>query len=257
MIRKSKIVLLVLSLILTNIDIKAQEPDSITVSSTPYDLLSSYYESEFKPFSKGNWYVGLAFSLDDKSSTNKQGLLQTIVDGNSLDYNLLLKTGYYFNDYGMVGLDFNYYQSKFTGDLLQDQDTIQSNSMSRGYAVTPNIRASIPLTPNERLSFYVGLGLKFGLETANKRNIRYLDEVTKTYTTIYNFGIGVTPGITFFAMENFAVEVGLNVFGYNLSISDIETNGTDQSQVVRQKLNLSLDLLSLELGLAYYFGANN
>lgn len=257
MIIRKTLTLLLVSLMMTHTFLNAQVQDSLAVNNTPYDLLSSYYNSGFKPFKKSNWYVGLAFSLDSKKSTNSQGLVQTIVDGDNLDYSLLFKGGYYFADYGMVGVDFNYYQSKFTGLLFQDPDTVQSNSISRGYAITPNIRASIPLTPNERLSFFVGLGLNFGLETTNSRNTKHLDEITKQYKTVYNFGLGVTPGITFFAMENFAVEIGLNIFGYGLSIIDTETDGSDQAQVIKQKLNLSIDLLTLELGLSYYFGANS
>jgi hypothetical protein len=40
---------------------------------TPYELLSSYYENDFKPFKKKNWYTGLAFSLSDRKSTNTSG----------------------------------------------------------------------------------------------------------------------------------------------------------------------------------------
>lgn len=254
---KQKLTLLALSLLMTGTCINAQVENSPNENSTPYELLSSYYNNEFKPFKKSDWYLGLAFSLNNKKSTNSQGLIQTTVDGDKLDYDLLFKAGYFFADYGMVGVNFNYYQSKFTGLLFQDPDTIQSNSMSRGYAISPNIRASIPLTANERLSFFVGLGLNFGLETTNSRDTKHLDEIAKKYITVYNFGLGVTPGVTFFAMENFAVEIGLNVFAYGLSIIDTETDGSDQSQVIKQNLNLSIDLFTLELGLSYYFGANN
>ena len=255
--RKQKTILLVLSLMMTLTYLNAQVQDSISAKSTPYDLLSTYYKSDFKPFKKNNWYVGLAFSLDDKKSTNSEGLVQTIVDGDNLDYNLLFKGGYFYSDYGMVGLDFSYYQNKFTGLLFQDPDTVQSNSITRGYAFTPNMRASIPLIPSERLSFFVGLGVNFGLETTNTRNTKYVDEITKSYITVYNFGLNITPGITFFAMENFAVELGLNIFGYNVSISDTKNDGSDLGRVVKQKLDLSINLLTIELGLSYYFGAKN
>jgi hypothetical protein len=66
--------------------------------------------------------------------------------------------------------------------------------------------------------------------------------------------VGLSPGITFFAMENFAFEVQLNVLGYELNASDKTVNGTDESRVVRQNVDFNIDLLSLDLGLAYYFG---
>lgn len=252
-----KIGFLVLSLLMSSFFLYAQENVAGSDNKTPYDLMSSYYTDRFKPFKKKNWYVGLAFALNDKQSTNAPGLLQTTLEGADLDYKLLFKGGYYFSDYGMAGLNFSYYEKKFTGTKFQDPDTIQSSSISRGYRFTPNIRASLPLTSNERLSFYVGLGLNFGYESAVKRDTKNIDEITKSYSTAYNLGFGVTPGLTFFAMENFALEIGLNIFSYNLSINDVQRNGVDESRIINQDLNLSINLLTLELGLAYYIGANN
>lgn len=224
---------------------------------TPYEMLSSYYSSgNFSPFSKKNWYTGLAFSLNDEQSENTTGLIQNIVNGENLNYNLTVKGGYYSKDYNMIGLNFSYYQKGFEGVVFQDPDTIQSNSLTRGYSFIPNLRSSIPLTANQRLSFFVELDLLFGYATTVDRKTKNIDEITKTYTTEYTFGAGVSPGITFFVMEAFAFEIQLNVVGYRLDVSDSEINGEEQSRVVNQKLNMDIDLLTLDLGLAYYFGAN-
>lgn len=236
-------------IIANSIQANAQDDDY-----SPYDLLSSYYENDFKPFKKGNWYTGLSFSLTDKQRTNTQGLLQNVIDGDDLEYNINLKGGYYTGNYAMLGLNLDYYQTSFKGSIYREPDTIQSNSIVRGFGITPNIRSSVPLTPNERLSFYTTVGLSFGMETSNNRNIKNEDEINKRYATQYNFGIGISPGITFFAMENFAFEVQLNVLGYNLKVTETITNGTDVSRDVRQNVNFNIDILSLDLGLAYYFG---
>lgn len=225
---------------------------------TPYELLSSYYNGDhFKPFKKGNGYLGLAFSLEDKKSLNTTGLLQNIIDGENLNYNVELKGGLYTADYNMIGLSASYFQNGFEGTVFRDPDTIQSNSLTRGLTITPNLRSSIPLTKNERFSFFVELGLSFGMANTLSRETKNIDEITKKYSTQYIFGAGVSPGITFFAMENFAFEIQLNVAGYQLSITDAEIDGVDQSRDVRQNVNLKIDLLTLNLGLAYYFGANN
>ena len=105
---------------------------------TPYELMSSYYNQDFKPFKKKNAYVGLAFSLEDKKQTNTTNILETVIDGERLNYDISLKGGYYTGNYGMAGLNFNYYQRKFIGEVFRDPDTLQSNTISRGYAFTPN-----------------------------------------------------------------------------------------------------------------------
>ncbi len=248
-ITKAILSLIIISLNITNLYCQEEQEYS------PYELLSSYYENDFKPFKKGNWYTGLAFSLDDRKASNTKGLFENIIDGNELNYNVTLKGGYFTGDYGMVGLGLEYYQDKFTGMVFRDPDTLQSNTITRGYNFTPFIRSSVPLTRNERLSFFTTIGLGFGIANTNSRDTKNLDEINKKYITQYNFGIGISPGITFFAMENFAFEVGLNLLGYNIRITDTTTNGIEESRDVRQNVNFSIDILTLDLGLAYYFNS--
>lgn len=239
---------------MTFLNVNAQQKEA-EKDYTPYELLSSYYNSsEFKPFKKKTWYAGLAFSWEDKESENNQQLFQKILEGNNNDYSISVKGGYYTQDYNMVGLKFNYYQEAFNGKVLRDSDSIQSNALTRGYVVTPNLRSSIPLTKNERFSFFVELNVMGGLETSLVRNTKNIDEVSKTYGKNYLFGAAIAPGITFFAMENFAFEVQLNVLEYRLKVSDTTIDGEEQARVVQNKLGLNIDLLSLNLGLAYNFG---
>nr|WP_319398582.1 hypothetical protein [uncultured Carboxylicivirga sp.] len=221
---------------------------------TPYDLMSNYYTNDFRPFKKKNIYIGLDFSVKDRQQTNVDQILQRVVDGQQLDFSVQFKGGYYIGDYAMVGLNFKYYQEKFKGQIYREPDTIMSNSISRGYEFTPNIRSSVPLTRNERLSFYTQFGITAGVANTLKRDITRFDEVSKTYTTDYNFRIGISPGMTFFVMENFAFEVQLDVLGYEMKVRDRTVDGEDESRVVRQNVNFNIDLLSLNLGLSYYIG---
>ncbi|WP_372649027.1 hypothetical protein [Draconibacterium sp.] len=236
----------------------AQE-DSLEVEkkTTPYDLLSSYYNQDFKPFQKGNFYVGLAFSITDKNLTNTNYLVQQVVEGNRLDYDLLLKGGYYTGDYGMAIINFNYFQNRFGGTVFQDPDTVLSNTLTRGFAVSPGFRSSVPLTPNERLSFFTEVGFTLGGSSSLTRDVRNIDEIIKKHKKEFTFGVGLSPGITFFAMENFAFEVQLNnVLGYQLNVARSSVNDGPESKQVRQNVDFRINLLSLDLGLAYYFGAD-
>lgn len=225
-----------------------------TAKATPYELLSSYYKEGFNPFDKKTWYLGASFSLGNTIQTNTTGLIQDVIDGKTGKYNISLKGGYYSGDYTMIGLNLGYYQNDFTGTVFQDPDTIQSNSITRGYVITPNLRASIPATATERLSFFVAIGLKFSMSNTLDQDVKYVDQYSRTYSSMYEFGLGVSPGITFFAMENFAFEIQLNIFGYDITVTDTDTEGQEPGREIDQKLNFKLDLLTLELGLAYYFG---
>ena len=250
--------LFLLSLILFALHSSAHaQEDSLVVeqSYTAYELLSSYYGEDFKPFKKKNVFVGLAFSVADKKLQNADYLIQKVIDGDRLDFDVQLKGGYYTGDYGMLGLNIAYYQNKFEGTIFRDPDTLLSRSITRGYAFTPNVRSSFPLAPNERLSFFTEIGITFGVSNTLSRDTKNLDEVQKIFATNYNFRVGLSPGVTFFAMENFAFEVQLDVLGYNLEVIKKTVNGIEESSEVRNNVDFNINLLSLDLGLAYYFGA--
>ena len=222
---------------------------------SPYEFLSTYYNQDFSPFAKRNVYLGLAFSLDSKNIENTDYLVQQVLDGDRVNFNVSLKGGYYIGDYAMVGLDLEYFEKKFEGNIFKSPDSLYSNSITRGFEITPNFRSSIPLTKNERFSFFAQLGLTYGRGNTLVRNIKNIDEVDKTYATDYNLRLGISPGVTFFVMENFCFEVQLDVLGYELTVSELTENNEAPSRQVRQKVDLSIDILSLNLGLGYYFGS--
>lgn len=240
--------------ILMSTGVKGQE-ENPKKNYTAYDLMSKYYNENFKPFKGRNIYLGLAFSLEDLKQENTSSLVQNVIEGNKLDYNILLKGGYYFSNYAMAGLNFVYTQHRFDGTVFRDPDTLQSNSITREYDFTPNFRTSIPLTRNERLSFFVEIGLTFGYGTGLVENTKNLDEVERKYSESFHFRAGISPGITFFAMESFAFEVQLNVLGYDLRSTRLKQDDEPESREVEQKIDANIDLLSLQLGLAYYFGS--
>lgn len=156
----------------------------------------------------------------------------------------------------MVGGNFIYTRDKFVGTTVQEGDTIQRNSIKSIGTIAPAIKTYFPLTKNKRLSFFNELGFGLGFGNTVTRDIKNQDEIQKAYTKEFKFSIGISPGITFFAIENFAFEVQLNnLIGYELQVSNKTINETEESKVTTHTVNFNIDLLSLNLGLAYYFGA--
>lgn len=222
----------------------------------PYELMSKYYEEDFNPFAKGNWYVGFAFSLQDRKLQNQARIFDKVLDGQDLNYDLTFRGGYLLNDYFMVGGNFIYSREKFVGTTIQEGDTIQKESIKSIGSIVPSIKTYFPLTKNNRLSFFNELGVGFGFGNTVTRDTKNLDEINKSYTDVFTFTAGISPGITFFAIENFAFEIQLNnLIGYELQVSNKITNETEESKVTTHNVNFNIDLLSLNLGLAYYFGA--
>lgn len=224
------------------------------IKHSPYELLTSYYNTDFQPFNKGNIYFGFSMALEDRQMENTDNLFQKVLDGDRVNFNILLKGGYYLNDYTMLGLNANIFENKFEGVVLRDSDTIQSKSIKRGYSFTPNYRTSIPLTKNERLSFFTSAGLTFGKSSTLKRDVKNLDEIEKSFSDNYNLRLGISPGVTFFAMENFALEVQLDVLGYEMNLVQKTVNGEEESRDIRHNVDFNINILSMKLGVAYYFG---
>lgn len=218
------------------------------------DLISSYYNDDFRPFSKGSWQTRLSFSLSDKDLQNATRLFDVVEAGSDLSYNISLAAGRYMSDYFMVGAGLGYSESKFSGSLVNlDSDTIYSNSISRNYSVSPHVRITMPLTSNQRLSFYTDMGLSFGYGQALKRDTENIDEIETLSGDQFVFGAGISPGIIFFAMENFAFEAGLNLIGYRLNIENSTDGYGVESRIVEHDVNFRLNVLSVNIGIAYYF----
>lgn len=234
----------------------AQEKSKPSENPDPYELMSKYYQEDFHPFSKGNWYTGFAFSLKDQKLQNKSRLFDKVLAGQDLNYDLTFKGGYFLGDYFMVGGNLIYNRQKFTGTIIQESDTIQRENITSIGTVAPTFKTYFPLTKNNRLSFFNEIGLGFGFGNSVSRDTKKQDEITKSYTDEFAFSAGISPGITFFAIENFAFEIQLNnLIGYELQVSNKTTNETEESKVTTHNVNFNIDLLSLNLGLAYYFGS--
>ena len=247
--------LLLISILMSSYLFSYAQGEDTTKSYTSEELIPSYYDKDFRPFSKGNWFSKMSFSLSDKELTNTARLFDRVVEGQNFSWDLKLSGGRFVGNYFLVGAGIGYNESQFTGTLINiDSDTVDAQSISRNIAFTPNIRVSIPMTKNQRLSFYNDIGMSFGYGRTLTRDTENIDEIEKLYSDQFVFGLGLSPGITFFAVENFAMEVGINVIGYRLNIENsIDGNGVE-SRKVENDVSFRVNLLSLNIGMAYYFG---
>ena len=199
----------------------AQDTQDEEPSRGAYELMTRYYNDKFTPFAKGNWYVGFAFSLTDQSLENQSRLLYRVVDGGQFDYSLTFKGGHFIGEHFMVGLAFEYSREKFVGAVIQESDTVQTNFVSSMGVIIPSIKSYFSLTKNNRLSFFNEIGMGFGFGSTVSRDIKNQDEINKSYQESFLFSLGISPGITFFAIENFAFEIQLNnLIGYQLEVKE-------------------------------------
>lgn len=217
-------------------------------------LISDYYNEDFQPFKKGTWFTKLAFSLSDKDLQNASRIFDQVEDGQDTRFSIDISGGHFIKDHFMLGAKLGYSESKFSGDLINlDSDRINKQSLSRGVTVSPFARITMPLIPNNRLSFYNDFGLSFTYGKALEREVQNFDEIEKRYSNQFAFGAGISPGISFFAVENFAIEAGANLIGYRLNLINSTDGQGVETKKIEHDVNFKLNILSLNIGATYYF----
>jgi len=252
MIQKATLIIVLLA---CQLFANAQEADTVH-SNDPFDLMTEYFEHGFRPFHKGVWFTGLSFSLSKQSLENSTRLLDKVLTGEDNSFNMTFKGGYYFRDYVMAGVNVTLLQDAFDGLVVANADTITRKYIKRSTEINPVLKTSIPLSKNNRLSLFNEIGFGFSFGNSLQNDVKKSDEITRRYADEFGLSIGLSPGITFFAIENFAFEVQLrNLLGYNYSQSKRTVNGGDLATVKNHEVNFNINLLSLQLGLAYYIKA--
>jgi len=247
-----KPILILLVLMLFSFNIYSQE---IEKKEDPKSLMSSYYNEDFNPFKEGNWMVSFNMSFKKEDFQNKNYHFEDIIEGAQKNSNYQIGGGYFFSDNfaGKLGLVFG--RETFDGSIAKTLDTINRTSITKSYGVAPALRSAIPLVPNKRLSLFVDLGTQFGWGNTEGHNQGKFGDDEISDSSQFNFGAGIQAGVTFFAMENFAIEIGLDVLSYKYTSNTTHDYDSPQSKYVTNEVDFSIDLLSLNLALTYYIGA--
>ena len=186
--------------------------------------------------------------------------LLVINDINSKGYNVSAnpKALYLFRDNMGVGLRFSYDRSML--DLASANISMSEISMgakdcyqiSHKYSAHAVYRAYIPLANAKRIAMFadVLLGGSFKQGKAFNAGGAYVDG---TYTTAYALELAVDPGIIAFLTDRLAIEMSVGIFGLNYSWSNQIHNQVDNGYTDATSAGFMVNLLSLGVGLSYYF----
>lgn len=244
-----------LMLILCAIPSFSQKKDKMS----PAELMFEYYDEEFEPYQKGKWFTALSFSLEDVNlkSDNKYIGFDRIIEGSEFNYEINIKGGYSIGNYSFAGLGITHGRDKSEGRGTILLDTIQSESVTNRNVISPFIRTYYPLSKNKRLSFFNEIKMDFGFENTEIKRFENSEQTEFEKENGFVFGIGISPGVTFFAIQSFAFEIQLDVLGYEYERNRTTDNEGNEFTSDSHNVNFKLDLLSLNFGLAYYFGAKN
>lgn len=204
--------------------------------------------------SKGRYYTSITFSLSSRNAENEDQLLRQVIEQDRYTYRVVGNGGYAIKDNFTLGLAFGYGQSKEEITYLDENDAeLNSKRIQRGVSITPNMRNYIPIGKGKlQIVVQTELGFTFG---ESLQRIYSIDNVDKIESDFFEFDLGVSPGVVLFFTKNWAFETRVNVAGLSTRSEKKITNDDEANrQRIREtNIDLKLNLLALNLGVAYYF----
>lgn len=247
-----------------------------TTKVVPFDRGIGMSRSVFIP--KGTVSFGTSFSYStydvgnlDAGDSGFKALFGLVngLSGNVVTGGVSPHASYFIIDNLAVGGRFNYKRTKFDvggakveamgtslieigGDnALRSVHYLKDSYMGAVFA-----RYYIPFGSSRRFAMFAELAASGGYAEAQSYQWKRDDdnEIRKygTHQDIYDFEIGVIPGITAFVTNNVALEVSVGLVGLNYQKIVQRTNQVEQSVMESSGANYKINLLNLSLGISFH-----
>lgn len=207
---------------------------------------------------KGAWMLG-GTAKYSQHINNDYNLL-VINDINSTGYKVSAnpKLLYMFKDNMGVGLRFSYDRSMLdlaSADLSVSQITMSARDcyqIQHKFSAYAVYRAYIPFGNSKRVAMFADL-MFGGAYLQGKSFNAGGDYVVGTYGEKYSMELAVEPGLAAFLSDRLAVELNVGIFGLSYSWRDQLRNQVTGGHSDSTSAGFMVNLLSLGVGLSYYF----
>lgn len=239
----------------------AEKPNE---EAKPFDRGIGISTSVFIP--KGTVGFGANFSYgtyDLGNSQNDYGFqaLFGMIDGihgNVVTGGVSPQASYFIIDNLAIGGRFDFKRTKFdvgsanlslTDDLsfgVNDFHYLKDAYLGAIYA-----RYFIPFGQSKRFAMFTELRASGGYGQAESYKLTDLDK-NGTYQDIYDFEIGVIPGLCAFVTNEVALEVAVGLVGLNYQKVVQHTNNVGTSVMENSGANFKINLLNISLGISVY-----
>ncbi len=203
---------------------------------------------------QGSKYLNISFSLDQRKAENENQLLRDVVNQDKLNYDITLSSGYAIKESFTLGLGFSYGRQREDVVFVNEENQeITNKSIGQDFSIIPNMRKYIPLGKGT-FQIFVQTNLRFTYGESLQRSF-LVNEIEKIETDFFELRFGVQPGAIIFFDKNFGFETSVGLVGLSSKWSSKTVNGDveNQTKITENNINLDLNLLSLQLGVAYYF----
>ena len=207
---------------------------------------------------KGTWMVGGTARYSQHINDDYNLLVINDINSKGFMVSANPRLMYMFKDNMGAGIRFSYDRSMLdlaSADLSVSQismsvkDCYQIQHKFSAYGV---FRSYIPLGNSKRVAMFADLlfGGSYKQGKAFNAGGQYVEG---TYGQKYALELAVEPGVVAFLSERLAVELNVGIFGVNYSWSDQLRNQVIGGHSDSTSAGFMLNLLSLGVGLSYYF----
>jgi len=202
---------------------------------------------------KTHVFASTTFSVKHSESENVTRLFQPVDDSYRLDWAVTLRSGYFIKDNFAVGGYFRYADKLNRLQYSNDDGTVLDESVERSYSIAPFIRNYLRLGKG---TFYLfnetNLEFTYG---SGVQQVNAVEDIERNTSDFYALKLGIQPGVTAFITDVVSVEVGTSVLGLSSEYTRTTTNGIeeDEGYTWSNEVSFEIDLLSLFLGITFYF----
>ena len=230
---------------------------ALSAQAQQYDR--GYETVPSSPFvAKGTWSVGGTAKYSQHINDGYNLFVISDIDSQGFDISVNPKAMYAVKDNMAVGLKLSYNRSML--DLASADLGIASIEMSAAdcyqiqhkFSAFGVLRSFIPLGNSKRVAMFADLHLGGSVKQGKAYNAGG-ENVLGSYTQAYSIQLGVDPGVMVFLADRLAVEMNVGVFGVNYSWQDQIRNQVEHGSSQSASAGFMINLLSLGVGVSYYF----
>ena len=207
---------------------------------------------------KGQWMAGGSVSYSEHEENNLNFLVLKDVEGKGYNFKVSPYVGYFFADNMAAGFRFAYNRTYLDMPNLQlnlgDDLNISLEDLyylQHRYDVSGFLRTYMPIGNSKIFGLFNELRLSYGYSTG-KNSTGSDTEYDGTFEKAHHLQIGIAPGLTAFVTNWAAVEVSMDIMGFDFKWQDQKTNQIETGKRRTSSGNFKIDLFSINIGMTFY-----
>lgn len=207
---------------------------------------------------KGQWMTGGSVSYSEHEEDNLNFLVLKNIEGEGYNFKVSPYVGYFFKDNLAAGVRFSYnrnYLDMGNFELnLGDDFNISLKDLyylEHKYEVSGFLRSYMPVGRSKIFGLFNECRLSYGYSTG-KNSTGSGTEYDGTFERAHSLQIGIAPGLTAFVTNFAAVEVSMDVMGFEFKWQDQKTNQVETGMRRTSSGNFKINLFSINIGMTFY-----